>query len=205
MIQIDVLESPFFCRTKDLLRFQEMKLTMELIGQDGKTLDEVEHLSETENVYSAISPSRAREIFRAIKRRMLKIDDSFIDYFLQESVEMQKLLCVITVMLEDRTFYTFMDEVYKEKLIMGNMTLHRDDIIAFIHDLQARDDNAARWTDAGILKLRDNYKSILRDGRLISDTGNDREILRPLLDASFTAFLNQEGLTQIRKILIGER
>ena len=62
---------------------------------------------------------------------------------MSESIEMQKILCVVTVMLDDRSFYTFMDEVFKEKLITRDNVLYKDDLVAFIHKLQERDEKAA--------------------------------------------------------------
>ena len=38
MMTFDVLEQPFFCRTKDTLRFQEMKIAIEHMA-NGKTID----------------------------------------------------------------------------------------------------------------------------------------------------------------------
>ncbi len=200
----DVLEQPFFCRTKDTLRFQEMKIAIEHMA-NGKTIDDLEEMSAEENLFSAVSKSRAKEILSIMRRRLGKVDQAFFDFFLSEPIEMQKILCVVTVMLDDRSFYTFMDEVYKEKLITGENVLYKDDLIAFIHKLQARDEKAAGWSDAGIKKMRDNFKSILRDGGLISATGNDRQILRPLLTDETEKFLETQGLTPIRKILSGER
>lgn len=204
MMTFDVLEQPFFCRTKDTLRFQEMRVAIEQMAV-GKTIDDIGNLSDEENLFNAVSKSRAKEIFSIIKRRLSRVDQDFFDFFLSESIEMQKILCVITVMLDDRSFYTFMDEVYKEKLIIRDNILYRDDLIAFIHRLQERDEKAAGWTDAGIKKMRDNFKSILRDGGLISQTGYDRQILRPLLTEDIERFLSNQGLTSIRKILTGER
>ena len=204
MMTFDVLEQPFFCRTKDTLRFQEMKIAIEHMA-NGKTIDDLEEMSAEENLFSAVSKSRAKEILSIMRRRLGKVDQAFFNFFLSESIEMQKILCVVTVMLDDRSFYTFMDEVYKEKLINGENVLYKDDLIAFIHKLQARDEKAAGWSDAGIKKMRDNFKSILRDGGLISATGNDRQILRPLLTDETEKFLEDQGLTPIRKILSGER
>ena len=200
----DVLEQPYFCRTKDTLRFQEMRTAIELMAA-GKTIDDLEKMSAEENLFSAVSKSRAKEILSIMRRRLGKADQAFFDFFLSESIEMQKILCVVTVMLDDRSFYTFMDEVYKEKLITGENVLYKDDLIAFIHKLQSRDEKAAGWSDAGIKKMRDNFKSILRDGGLISATGNDRQIIRPLLTKNTEKFLEEQGLTPIRKILSGER
>ena len=204
MMTFDVLEQPFFCRTKDTLRFQEMKMAIEHMA-NGKTIDDLEEMSAEENLFSAVSKSRAKEILSIMRRRLGKVDQAFFNFFLSEPIEMQKILCVVTVMLDDRSFYTFMDEVYKEKLITGENVLYKDDLIAFIHKLQARDEKAAGWSDAGIKKMRDNFKSILRDGGLISATGNDRQILRPLLTDETEKFLEDQGLTPIRKILSGER
>ncbi len=200
----NVLEQPFFCRTKDTLRFQEMCAAIEQLA-NGKTIEDLEQMSKDENVFSAVSKSRAKEILSIMRRRLGKVDKVFLDFFLSESIEMQKILCIVTVMLDDHSFYTFMDEVYKEKLITGDTMLYKDDLISFIHKLQARDEKAAAWTDAGIKKMRDNFKSILRDGGLISATGNDRQILRPLLTDATSRFLDEEGLSPIRKILAGER
>ena len=204
MMTFDVLEQPFFCRTKDTLRFQEMKMAIEHMA-NGKTIDDLEEMSAEENLFSAVSKSRAKEILSIMRRRLGKVDQAFFNFFLSEPIEMQKILCVVTVMLDDRSFYTFMDEVYKEKLITGENVLYKDDLIAFIHKLQARDEKAAGWSDAGIKKMRDNFKSILRDGGLISATGNDRQILRPLLTDETEKFLEDQGLMPIRKILSGER
>ena len=200
----DVLEQAFYCRTKDTLRFQEMRVAIEQLA-NGKTIEDLDQMSRDENIFSAVSKSRAKEIISIMRRRLGKVDKAFLDFFLTESIEMQKILCVVTVMLDDRSFYTFMDEVYKEKLITGDTMLYKDDLISFIHRLQARDEKAAAWTDAGIKKMRDNFKSILRDGGLISATGNDRQILRPLLTDATSRYLDEQGLSPIRKILSGER
>ena len=204
MIKFDVLESPFRCRTKDTLRFQEMKTAIERLSQ-GDTMDDLRRMSVEENIFSAVSPSRAKEILNMIRRRLDKVDQAFLAFFLSESIEIQKVLCVVTVMLEDRSSYTFMDDVFKEKLIAGESVLYKDDLIAFIHKLQTRDEKAASWTDDGIRHMRDNYKSILREGGLISAAGQDRQILRPLLTEKTIIYLDGQGLSPIRKILTGER
>ena len=204
MITFDVLEQSYYCRTKDTLRFQEMSEAINLLANGG-TIEDLEKMSKEENIFSAVSKSRAREILSIMRRRLGRVDKDFLDFFLTESIEMQKVLCIVTVMMDDRSFYTFMDEVFKEKLIVGDLILYKDDLISFIHRLQARDNKAAEWTDAGIKKMRDNFKSILRDGGLISATGEDRQILRPLLTDETSRFLDQQGLITIRKILVGER
>ena len=79
------------------------------------------------------------------------------------------------------------------------------DILGFFHRLQEKDDRAARWTDAAIRNTRDNYKSMLREAGMLSESGTERKILRPILDQEMQEFLSSEGLDRIRKILAGAR
>ena len=74
----DVLEQPYFCRTKDTLRFQEMRTAIELMAA-GKTIDDLEEMSAEENLFSAVSKSRAKEILSIMRRRLGKADQAFFE------------------------------------------------------------------------------------------------------------------------------
>ena len=206
MIELSVLDKPYRCRTRDTLRFQETKQTIELMVNEGKTLNEIRELSNSENIYNAASESRAREISQVVCRRLKLVDKVFLEEFLKQPFETQKILCVITVMLEDHSFFGFMDGVYREKLILGDLLLRDSDIITYIHGLQSESESAAKWTDPGIKKMKDNFKVILSGSGLISsDEGTERRILRPIMTHGLTDILEREHLERVRKILAGER
>lgn len=205
MVAFNITNKPYRCRAKDLLWFQEMRQSIMLIVQNNKTIDQIKQLSKTENIFNAVSPSRANEIGCVIARRLSLVDEEFLQLFIAQSIEMQKVLCVISVMLEDHTFFEFMDHVYKEKLIAGDMMLKNAEFFGYLHGLQARDERAATWSDAAVKKLRDNFKAILKDGGLISKEGDPREILRPFLNQEVSEYLEGNGLSRIRKIFTGER
>lgn len=205
MTDFNVIHKPYRCRARDLLWFQEMRQSIFLIVQNKKTIDQIKELSKKENIFNAASPSRAYEIGCVIARRLSMVDEDYLKLFISQSIEMQKVLCVISIMLEDHTFFEFMDHVYKEKLICGDMTLNNSEFIGYLHGLQSRDERAAAWTDAAVRKLRDNFKAILRDGGLISKEGDPRVILRPFLNQDISVYLEDNGLSRVRKIFTGER
>lgn len=204
MIEMKVLNAKYPARVKDYLWSRETRQTIELL-QQGKSLGEIKELSETENVYNAISKSRANEIRMAVFRRLRTVDKEFLAFFVSQTVEIQKILCLVLVMLSDHTFLRFMDEVYREKLIVGNTDLSDADFFSFLHKLQAEDEHAAKWTDAALGKIRDNFKSILREGGLLTEAGNPRKILRPLMGQEQEEFFQAEGIGYLYKILTGER
>ena len=205
MIEIRITDLPYYCRTKDILWFSETRTVIELLVMEGKSIEDIKELSDRENLFNAASPSRAKEIRQAIARRVSAVNEKYLRSFLQQNSSMQKILCMVMLMLTDRTFYEFMDNIYREKLITGNIVLKDSDLIGFLHEVQTKDVKAAKWTDAGMRKIRTNYKQILKDAGLLTEELNDRMLIRPILSPTVNVLLKEEGLESFRKIIVGER
>ena len=203
MIEMKVLSAPFACRTKDLLWYRETQQGIELL-REGKSLDDIKILSENENIFNAASSSRADNIRVVTARRLKAVNEEFLSFFSAQDAMAQKQLCVVLVMLTDRTFYEFMNAIFKEKMILGVYELHDSDLVGFVHRLQESDERIAKWSDAAVIKVRDNYKYILKEAEFISKTGTTREIVRPIISDAMKTFLIDEGLLPIYKILAGE-
>ena len=203
MIEMKVLSAPFACRTKDLLWYRETKQCIELL-REGKSLDDIKILSENENIFNAASSSRADNIRVVTARRLKAVNEEFLSFFSAQDAMAQKQLCVVLVMLTDRTFYEFMNAIFKEKMILGVYELYDSDLVGLVHRLQESDERIAKWSDAAVIKVRDNYKYILKEAEFISKTGTTREIVRPIISDAMKTFLIDEGLLPIYKILAGE-
>lgn len=135
---------------------------------------------------------------------MKAVNEEFLSFFSAQDAMAQKQLCVVLVMLTDRTFYEFMNAIFKEKMILGVYELYDSDLVGFVHRLQESDERIAKWSDAAVIKVRDNYKYILKEAEFISKTGTTREIVRPIISDAMKTFLIDEGLLPIYKILAGE-
>lgn len=205
MIKMSILNQRYSCRTRDLLWYRETKTAVEKVLHGDMTTADICRESLAQNIFNASSASRGKEIAQAIKRRINAVDQAYLSFFAEKNAESQQLLCVVMVMLTDRSFLEFMDKVYREKLIRWDDTLRDSDIMGFFHRLQEKDANAAKWTDGSIRKVRDNYKSMLKEAGMLSETGTERKIIRPILDKETEDFLQTEGLVKIYKILAGER
>ena len=144
MIELNVLNQRYPCRTKDYLWYREIRQTVIMILEEHRTLAEIKRLSEEENLYNAVSPSRANEIRTVVARRIQSVNESFLCVFLEQDTQTQKVLSVIMVMLTDRMFFEFMDQVYREKLITNCHYLHDSDMIGFIHSVQNQETNASK-------------------------------------------------------------
>lgn len=205
MINMSAQNQRYYCRTKDLLWYRETKIAVEKVLHGDMTTADIRRESLDKNIFNASSTSRSKEIAQAVTRRVNAVDSAYLSFFATRNTENQQLLCIVMVMLTDHTFLEFMDSVYREKLIQQDNILRDSDIMGLFHRIQEKDESAAKWTDASLRKVRDNYKSMLKEAGMLSESGTERKIIRPILDKEMEDFLQSEGLTRIYKILAGER
>lgn len=205
MINMSAQNQRYYCRTKDLLWYRETKIAVEKVLHGDMTTADIRRESLDKNIFNASSASRSKEIAQAVTRRINAVDSAYLSFFVGRNTESQQLLCIVMVMLTDHTFLEFMDSVYREKLIQQDNILRDSDIMGLFHRIQEKDESAAKWTDASLRKVRDNYKSMLKEAGLLSESGTERKIIRPILDKEMEDFLQSEGLARIYKILAGER
>lgn len=205
MINMSAQNQRYYCRTKDLLWYRETKIAVEKVLHGDMTTADIRRESLDKNIFNASSASRSKEIAQAVTRRVNAVDSAYLSFFVGRNTESQQLLCIVMVMLTDHTFLEFMDSVYREKLIQQDNILRDSDIMGLFHRIQEKDESAAKWTDASLRKVRDNYKSMLKEAGMLSESGTERKIIRPILDKEMEDFLQSEGLTRIYKILGGER
>ena len=205
MINMSAQNQRYYCRTKDLLWYRETKIAVEKVLHGDMTTADIRRESLDKNIFNASSTSRSKEIAQAVTRRVNAVDSAYLSFFATRNTENQQLLCIVMVMLTDHTFLEFMDSVYREKLIQQDNILRDSDIMGLFHRIQEKDESAVKWTDASLRKVRDNYKSMLKEAGMLSESGTERKIIRPILDKEMEDFLQSEGLTRIYKILAGER
>ena len=205
MINMSAQNQRYYCRTKDLLWYRETKIAVEKVLHGDMTTADIRRESLSKNIFNAFSASRSKEIAQAVTRRINAVDSAYLSFFVGRNTESQQLLCIVMVMLTDHTFLEFMDSVYREKLIQQDNILRDSDIMGLFHRIQEKDESAVKWTDASLRKVRDNYKSMLKEAGMLSESGTERKIIRPILDKEMEDFLQSEGLARIYKILAGER
>jgi len=184
--------------------FTEFRKVVSLI-HSGKTRDEIKLLAENENIFSASSPLRSKQIYNTVSSRVFSLSDGFHTLFEDSDHDMQKLIALIGVMKTDSLFFDFMNDIYREKLIIGDMILTDADIRMFFVNKQRENDKVAKWKDETLTRLRGCYKTYLAEAGLMEHGIGDRKIIKPLLEVRLTDLLSDGGLHQLLKIFTGTR
>ncbi len=184
--------------------FHEFRRMISLL-QSGKTPAEIKTLAERENIFSAASPARSKQVFNTVSARALSLPSRFYDIFIENTLEAQKLIVLISIMMTDSLFLDFMNEVYREKLIVGDTILSDADVRVFFVDKQRANEKVAGWTDETLVRLRKCYKTYLAEAGLLERGKGERKIVRTYVDSRLATLLSEENLEPVLNVLAGTR
>ena len=184
--------------------FAEFRKVMQMLGR-GYGMSEIKERNLRENIFSASTPLRAKQIFQTVSGRVLALDADICALFLSSDLATQKLIALVAVMAYDELFFDFVYEVVREKMIMGNDQLTDSDIRVFFKEKQEQDESVARWTDATFVRLARCYKTMLYEAGVINKDVGARKIIPPIVDPQLQGWLEDHGMTRYAKALTGER
>jgi hypothetical protein len=172
---------------------------------DGMNMSEIKIAAENENIFSAATSARSKQIYSTVSMRVNSLPDSFYTIFHKATIESKRIFNLISIMATDTLFFDFMYEVYREKLMLGDTVLADMDIRVFFHDKQEQSEKVAKWTDETIARLQKSYKAWLSDAGLIDHSIGDRKIIKPFIDYDLEELLMQNNMKPILDALTGAR
>jgi alpha-mannosidase len=168
-------------------------------------MSEIKALVEKENIFSAATPLRGKQIYSAVSIRASSLSDDYMTLFTESNLETQKLINLMSIMNTDTLFFEFMYEVYREKLIIGDKILSDADIRVFFLNKRRESEKVAAWTDQTFIRLLGSYKTYLAEAGLLERGRGDRKIVKPYIDGKLSALLSDNDTGPILKILTGKR
>lgn len=184
--------------------FNEFRQTVKLLN-DGRSLDEIRKLVLEDNLYSASSTARAKQIYSTVTSRINELDPSFYRVFSYADLQTQKMFALIAAMAYDSLLFDLIYELIRDKMIIGSYEIAEKEFVRFIEDKQRQDSNAAAWTEATCKRLAGTYKVILFEAGIIDSNKGDRKIIKPIIDIELTDWLNNYGMEIYLRALTGVR
>lgn len=184
--------------------FPEFRKEIGMLSE-GKTQEEIKKLCLEENAFGASTAARAKRIYLTVTARIHELDASIYPLFQSSDLATQKLINLTAIMAQDRLFFEFMYEVFKEKILIGAGELSDSDYRIFFRNKQVQNERIAAWTDQTITRLGQTYKQYLLGSGLTENGNATRKILKPILDPVFEDWLNQHDMKAVVSALTGVR
>lgn len=173
--------------------------------------DEIKHRITEENLFGAPNECRAHRIGNYLSARAGRMSQEEVMLFFACDITSQKLMNLICIMRQDRLLFEFINEVYREKVMLGAETIDLSDGRTFFTEKEKQDDTVAGWQDKTRRKLISTYLNFMTDAGLLSmsetisgrSRSGPRKITIPLPDEELQHHLETTGETTILKAITG--
>lgn len=182
--------------------FPEMRTILKMIlsGMDEK---EIRQKCITENLFGMPNERRILEVYLRMKARSSRLDEPMMRLFMESDLATQKLINLVSILRGDRLFFEFINEVYREKVILGQTEIADMDINAFFTRKGAEEEFVENLSDATKRRLRGSYKNYLKDAGMITADGKKYFITVPIMDIVLERKLIADGEESIVKAITG--
>lgn len=145
-----------------------------------------------------------KELASIISTRLKKLDDYLIKQIELSNIETSKLIVLYAIIKNDRLFFEFINEVYREKILLKHFLLEDKDFSMFFERKKEQSDKVNSWSEYTFKKLKQVYIRILFESGLITAQKGDRKIKKPIIDIKIKEHIIEIGDKVYIDAILGE-
>lgn len=183
--------------------FIESKKIAELI-LEGYSKEEILSTALEDNIFQVESERRVRDITNTAYRRLNSFPKEVLEHFVRVDVNSAKVFVLISILKNDKLFFEFMYEVFREHIILGDLTLKNKDYEIFFDNKAYQSDTVSEWVDETRSRLKRSYNTMLSEAGVLDTSTNERIILLPFIDLKFKDILIEHDLGTYLYAITGE-
>ena len=183
--------------------FQEFKKYNALLSE-GLEDKEIKKMQEEKNILLAPSVSYGKRMISEVSKRNRALPEEISAMLINLPVSDQKILNILGIMMTDRLFFEYMYEIYREKIITGNLRLDNIDTRIFFRNKSEQSEKVAKFTLETKKRLAAAYRTYLKEANLITEDKNSMTIKKPILDINLENGMKSEALYPYLKVFLGE-
>jgi len=169
----------------------------------GCSWDEIKDLCLSKNLLGISKEYRAKRIYGYLKNRTDILDANMLEIFISADLATQKIIDLIAIAKQNKLFFEFLYEVYREKVLLGVTELTDSDINIFFKNKQAQSEDIELWTDVTLKRLRSSYMNFMTDAGLLTINRKQKIITPPIFDIVLERYLKDKGEIQMIKAVTG--
>ena len=151
--------------------FQEFKKYNTLLSEGFKD-EEIKKMQEEKNILLAPSADYGKKMINEVSKRTRALPKEISNMFTDLPISDQKILNTLGIIMTDRLFFEFMYEVYREKIIVGNLKFDNSDTRIFLKNKSEQSEKVANFTSQTKKRLAGAYKTYLKEANLIREDNN---------------------------------
>lgn len=171
---------------------------------EGYTDKDIRKKSVEDNIFQGRSENFRRETASGIILRLNTLDEYLINLLSNCNLEVAKQIIIYSIMKSDKLFFDFMNEIYKDKIILKDFKIKSVDLKVFISRKQEQVPKIAAWKNSTIERLKNNYIGYLIEAGFIVKEKENLEIIIPIIDKQLQDHIIEIGDKIYLQAMIGE-
>lgn len=183
--------------------FQEFKKYNELLNK-GFTDEEIKIKQQEENFLMAPSEDYGKKMINEVSRRTRALPKEIYTMFTNLPISDQKILNTLGLMMTDRLFFEYMYEVYREKIITGNLQFDNSDTRIFLKNKSEQSEKVSNFTSQTKKRLTGAYRTYLKEANLLVEDKGLSIIKKPILDINLEKEMRNKDLYPFLRVFLGE-
>lgn len=172
--------------------YKETKRAASLVNK-GLEIKELRKESLENNIFQVETETRMKELASIISTRLKELDSYLIQKIEISNIETSKIIVLYAILKSDRLFFEFMNEVYKERILLKNLFIRDKDFGVFFQNKREQSDKVDSWSEYTFKKLKQVYIRILFESGLIANQKGDRQIVIPIIDSEVKDYIYKLG------------
>ncbi len=161
---------------------------------------EIRQKVRSENSFQYQTNKSIGRVLTAVLRRLDVLDDTLLAMCVNGSLATSRLIAVYTIAKTNLLFFEFLEEVYREKILLGNAPLTREDLRIFFTQKRRQSKRVAGWSDKTVGKLSQIYLRILREAGLIT---SESPVAAPLVEQALIDYFIYLGEQRFLTAILG--
>ena len=183
--------------------YAEFKMTSKL-KLHGLNAFEIKKRALEENLFMVKTEARKREIASRTLERVDVLDDYLLGRVVEGTVQTSKQIALYSILKNDLLFVEFMNEVYREKILLSELVVTDKDFSIFFTRKMEQSEQVNKWKEYTFYKLKQVYKRILGEAGFAKREGKDILILPQIMDEDVHEHIKGRGDEIYIKAMLGE-
>ena len=184
--------------------FIESKKIAEFI-LEGYSKKEIMEMAIEENIFQVETNNRIKEIVNGVYRRLNSFPEEILECFIRIDVNSAKIFVLISILNNDKLFFEFMHEVFKEHILLGDMALKDRDFDIFFDNKSYQSDIVEKWTDETVARLKRGYRNMLSEAGVLDTSNKEKVIIVPFVDLKLQQLLIDNNFGPYLFTITGEK
>ena len=188
--------------TSENFYYTDIKRTAKIVMGKRYSREELIEIIKEKGIIEYNTEYNFNKKFLSINKRINKLNEFLIIKLAEESPDIGKFINLFSIVLNERIFYDFFNEVIKEKYFLLDYYITNDEFISFMNEKEEQEEEIKNWSSETKRKIIVKIKAFLVESGYLVKTKTGYKIIRPLIPDDIISNIEQNYDKNILRILL---